>query len=352
MSIMKYIGFLFLGSFLLLASSCTNNSSKKEASLIEEARTESPQTEVVPDPETQLLLDYLEDQGDYVNSREFPSMIKANTLFESLGQGTLVIDIRNKEDFKKGHIKDAVNVTFSDLPDYFENEIKAFQYEKIVLACPHGQSSSYATSLLRLMGYGNVYSLRWGMSVWNKDINAIHPWATKLSDTYRDNLETKENPAPAPSAFPGPGSGGDSGERILNQKIRDIFQEGVKVAKINVEEVLADSSDFFIINYERKDKYESGHLPGAVRYKPGGTLGIVSEMATIPPDKKIAVYCGTGHNSAFVAAYLRLFGYDAKSIIAGNNSFMHDKMLEEENSLSWQPFTEEMIFDYPYEKGN
>ena len=74
-------------------------------------------------------------------------------------------------------------------------------------------------------------------------------------------------------------------------------------------------------------------------------------METIPADKKIAVYCGTGHNSAFATAYLRLFGFDAKSITAGNNSFMHDKMLKEESSLSWQPFKEEMIFDYPYEKG-
>ncbi len=201
------------------------------------------------------------------------------------------------------------------------------------------------------MGYGNVYSLRWGMSVWNKDINAVDPWSGRLSDKYTSKLETKENPEPSPSAFPGPGTGLDSGEAIMNEKVRGIFKEGLKVAKTSAEEVLADSSDYFIINYERKDKYDSGHLPGAVRYKPGGTLGIVSEMATIPSGQKIAVYCGTGHNSAFVTAYLRLFGFDAKSISAGNNSFMHDKMLKEEESLSWQPFKEEMIFDYPYETG-
>jgi rhodanese-related sulfurtransferase len=189
------------------------------------------------------------------------------------------------------------------------------------------------------------------MSVWNKDINAINPWDNKLSDKYTDFMETKDNPQPAPSAFTVPETGLDTVEAILNKRIRELFKEGPKFAKTSAEEVLADNSDYFIINYERKDKYDSGHLPGAVRYKPGGTLGIVSEMATIPADKKIAVYCGTGHNSAFATAYLRLFGFDAKSITAGNNSFMHDKMLKEEDSLSWQPFKEDMIFDYPYETG-
>ena len=32
-------------------------------------------------------------------------------------------------------------------------------------------------------------------------------------------------------------------------------------------------SKYFIINLERKDKYEDGHMPGAVRYKPEATLG-------------------------------------------------------------------------------
>ena len=131
-----------------------------------------------------------------------------------------------------------------------------------------------------------------------------------------------------------------------------MFEEGFLVAKTTPEEILAEESETFIINYERKDKYDSGHLPGAVRYKPGGTLGIPSEMATIPSDRNIAVYCGTGHNSAFVAAYLRLFGYHAQTMVFGNNCFMHNRMVEQESTLSWQPFTEDMVYDYAYEKGN
>ena len=62
-------------------------------------------------------------------------------------------------------------------------------------------------------------------------------------------------------------------------------------------------------------------------------------MATIPYDKTVVVYCGTGHNSGFATAFLRLFGYDARTLKYGNNSFMHDKMVKQRVSLSWLPFT-------------
>ena len=104
-------------------------------------------TENKPKTEADLLLDYLAKTGDYVNSRQFPSMIKAPTVLENLNKKMLVIDIRTAEIFKKGHIKGAVNVEFSKLPDYFVKGIKPFQFDKIVLVCQHGQKSGYATAL-------------------------------------------------------------------------------------------------------------------------------------------------------------------------------------------------------------
>ena len=71
---------------------------------------------------------------------------------------------------------------------------------------------------------------------------------------------------------------------------------------------------YFVINLERKDKYDAGHIPGAVRYKPESTLGFPDMMATIPLDRTVVIYCGTGHNSAFATAFLRLFGYDASTL--------------------------------------
>ncbi|HEX2395712.1 MAG TPA: rhodanese-like domain-containing protein, partial [Bacteroidales bacterium] len=105
-------------------------------------------------------------------------------------------------------------------------------------------------------------------------------------------------------------------------------------------------SKYYVINYERKDKYDDAHIPGAVRYKPNATLGFPEEMGTIPTDKTVVIYCGTGHNSAFATAYLRLMGYDAKTLRFGNNGFMHDWMKKDAAGLSWLPFSEGEVNDF------
>ena len=330
---------LVLSISAVLFFSCQSGSEKKAAG-----------TESRPKTEAELLMESLAQNGDYVNSRQFPSMIKAPTLYESLDSSTLVVDIRSPEVFSHGHIKGAVNVQFSDIPAFFENKIKPFEYEKIVIACYRGQSSSYSTCLLRLMGYGNVYSLRWGMNAWHPDLEEGEPWNSLISSEYTSKLETTENLPPAPGSYPELGTGKTTGEEILKERIGKLFAEGLSGVFLNAQDVFAKNDSFFIINYERKDKYDSGHIPGAVRYKPGGMLGIPEEMLTLPAQKDIVVYCGTGHNSAFAVAYLRLLGYKAHSLRLGNNSFMHDKMLKEKLALSWDAFTPDMLNKYPYVK--
>ncbi len=294
-----------------------------------------------------LLLQQLREQGDYVNSRQFPSMIKPETVYAELDGNNLVIDLRNADSFESGHIKSAVNVTMDKILSYFENDILPFQYEKIILVCNGGQRTAYTTHLLRLMGYGNVYSMRWGMSGWNSDFTG-YLWENKLSSEYQDRLIIDNKAKPASVNQPVIQSSAASGQELLRERVSILLSLSPKVIFIGREEIFQDPEKFFIVNFERKDKYESGHIPGAIRYKQQGTLGIPAEMGTLPTDIPIVVYCGTGMTSAFAAAYLRLFGYDARSLSYGNNSFMHQKMLDEKEQLSWHPFTEDIPQDFPY----
>jgi len=297
--------------------------------------------------EAKLLLAYLAENGDYVNSRQFPSMISVEATKEALAGKTLVIDIRKPEIFGKGHIKGAVNVEMPELPGYFGSKIKPFEYDKIVLVCNSGQSSSYATSLLRLMGYGNVYSMRLGMSGWSKKME--NKWLASVSSKYETQLDTVTHEKAAPTDFPKLNTDKTTGAEVFDTRIAEVFNE-YEDAKIIADTVFAHPEKYYIINYDRKDKYDTGHIPGAIRYKPGGTLGILAEMQTIPSDKEVVVYCATGHNSAFVTAYLRLFGYNAKTLLFGNNSFMHDKMVRDEITMAWQPYTENDTKDFPVVK--
>ena len=136
------------------------------------------------------------------------------------------------------------------------------------------------------------------------------------------------------------------GTEIGTARFKKIFEEGTGNIFITSDEVFSNPQKYYIINLDRKDKYEDGHIPGAVRYKPEGTLGFTNEMGSIPADKPVVVYCGTGHNSGFATAYLRLFGYDAHTLRYGNNSFMYDKMIRQRTALSWLPFTSEDVNNF------
>ncbi|MCY1720629.1 rhodanese-like domain-containing protein [Prolixibacteraceae bacterium Z1-6] len=333
---------------LVVLFSCTGG--EKKTSQAEASTSVQSKAEPVEiNDEAKALLAYLDEMGDYVNTRSFPSLIKAASVYEEMDKNNLIIDLRTPEAFAKGHIKGAKQVEFTQLPGYFTNTIKPFEYDRIILVCYSGQSSSYAASLLRLTGYGNVYSMRWGMSAWNEE-PATDSWFEHIASGYQNKLETGSNDKPGTFDFPRMNTGIKDGETILSNRFIALFEAGFPDAIIEAEKVFEQPDKYFIINYDRRDKYEAGHIPGAVRYKPNGTLGIVSEMQTIPNDKEIVIYCGTGHNSGFVTAYLRLFGYDAKTLIYGNNSFMYDKMVTEKGTMSWLPFTKDEIGNYPLVK--
>ena len=295
--------------------------------------------------ETTLLLKDLKENGDYVNSKVFPSLIKATIVNESLGKNILVVDIRPADQFAQGHIKGSLNKKFEDLPSYFEKGIKPFEFDKIILVSEDGQVSSYTTCLLRLMGYGNVYSMRWGMSAWN-NMYAKEGWLKGVSGKYETKLENSVNERPALLGMPELKTGLTAGSEIGAARFRKLFEAGTSDIFVTADDVFSNPQKYYIINLDRKDKYEDGHIPGSVRYKPEGTLGYTDEMASIPFDKPVVVYCATGHNSGFATAYLRLFGYDAHTLKYGNNGFMYDKMVKERTALSWLPFDSEDVSNF------
>lgn len=315
---------------------CSGNKTEKKQDM--QVGSQELKPAVVIGNETSILLKDLKENGDYVNSQVFPSLIKASVVHESLGKNLLIIDLRPSKLYAEGHIKSAVNKQFEELPVYFETGIKPFEYDKIVLVCEDGQVSSYTASLLRLLGYGNVYSMRWGMSAWNISY-ARDGWLKGVSGKYEGKLENKVNERPVATAMPELKTGLATGPEIAAARFGKLFAEGTGSILITADEVFSNPEKYFIINLERKDKYEDGHIPGAIRYKPEATLGYTEEMASIPSDKTVVVYCGTGHNSGFATAFLRLFGYDARTLKYGNNSFMYDKMVSQKAALSWLPFT-------------
>ncbi|RLD92338.1 MAG: hypothetical protein DRJ13_16695 [Bacteroidetes bacterium] len=83
------------------------------------------------------------------------------------------------------------------------------------------------------------------------------------------------------------------------------------------------------------------HIDGAIQYTPKVDIAMDAALKTLPTDKTIVVYCYTGQGSANLTAYLRLVGYDAKSLKYGTNAMIHDDMTKSK----WSPETP-MEYDY------
>lgn len=306
--------------------------------------------------ETEILLNYFETQNDYFNSG--PAFVmSAQTLRLNLltkPDRQYLIDLRSPEAFARGHIKGSVNVSFEDLYKHIKG-INAKAYENIVLICFAGHACSYGTSLLRAAGFSNVVSLKWGISSWSH-VFAEESWLKNISNVRaKEFVSTPSPPKNPPGPLPKITTGKTTPQEILESRITQLFQEGLKPIMIDHCCLFNDcycGGGFYIVNYWSPKLYHNpGHVPGAINYPPDEKpFKSNTFLKTLPTNRTIVVYCFTGQTSAFVAGYLRILGYDARSLLFGANSMIYDKMRSDKISNTFIP--EKEIMNYEYVKGN
>ena len=81
-------------------------------------------------------------------------------------EGAKVVDVRGKEEFKKGHIVDAINVSMADIKNNQLTALEKFKSNPIILVCNTGMTSSQAAQLLSKQGFDNLHNLKGGMTDW------------------------------------------------------------------------------------------------------------------------------------------------------------------------------------------
>ena len=92
---------------------------------------------------------------------------------------------------------------------------------------------------------------------------------------------------------------------------------------ITSDELFANLDNYFVLAYWSKEKYQQGHISGSFQYDIRSELSSDEALNTLPTDKRIVVYCNTGHHAIAIVSYLKLLGYDAVSMMYGVNSFMN-----------------------------
>jgi rhodanese-related sulfurtransferase len=308
------------------------------------------------------LLYYLEESGDYINSTNMPSVVNVDEVYNHLND-YLIIDTRTNSEYIAGHIPGAVNIQNDSLITFL-NSIEASTYAKVILVSKDGQASSYYTCLLRLYGITNTYSLLFGMTQWNLAFSGA--WSNNIDDspvTQYFNFDTYTND----SLSNLPTINFSNSNKSFENKVKDRIDEIIKVGFINGESYVSiyplellfngePASDFYIICYGILPFYHQnpfdplavGHFPNAVSFVPGKNLKSTDNLQLLPNENKIVVYSYSGQLSAFVVAYLRLLGYDAKSLLYGGNMLFYTYMVDKFATYDPFVFLTSNIRNYPY----
>jgi len=82
--------------------------------------------------------------------------------------GALVVDIREPNEFKSGHLPDAKNIPFPKLQEGIKN-LENYKEKPIILVCKMGQHSGAAGRTLHKQGYKDVRRLKGGIATWSAE---------------------------------------------------------------------------------------------------------------------------------------------------------------------------------------
>jgi rhodanese-related sulfurtransferase len=291
--------------------------------------------------EAQLLVEYLEsaEGGDYANTK-MPAIMVAEDVKTAMTTGTAyLVDIRTEDDYNGGHVDGAVLVPSTDVLTHLEGT-DADDGKDVIIICYTGQTAGWVTSLLRMAGYDNAYSMKFGMSSWHADFAA--KWNSNISNDYATVFEKTDVPKGETGELPVIETGLTTGKEILMARIDEVFAAGFGAVKVTNSTVIGATDSYYIVNYWGKTDYDNyGHIPTAMQYTPKEAIAVDVDLKTLPTDQPVVVYCWTGQTSANMAAYLAVLGYDAKTLLFGANGMIYDK-------LDGHKWSEGAIMGYDY----
>lgn len=174
----------------------------------------------------------------------------------------LVIDVREKEEYAEGHVRNAINLSVNEI-QYRLAEISDLKNKNIVTICRSGARSMRAAEMLKQQGFTRLFNAP-GVS------------------SYAYQMTRAAN--------------------IRGQKLQE----------------LAELGTYLIIDVRDAKDYAAGHIKGAINI-PAGQID--AKIKELPKTKKIAVYCYTGERSFTATQKLSAAGYDALNVLDGTKEY-------------------------------
>jgi rhodanese-related sulfurtransferase len=106
--------------------------------------------------------------GTKNNTSDKISILDATMYAEAIkGKKVQLVDVRTANEFKGGHIKNAVNVDFFNSGGFKKFFEKMDKTKPVYLYCRSGARSQKAARRLVDMGFSQIYDLKGGYSRWS-----------------------------------------------------------------------------------------------------------------------------------------------------------------------------------------
>jgi rhodanese-related sulfurtransferase len=133
-------------------------------------------------------------------------------------------------------------------------------------------------------------------------------------------VETTANEATETYAYPTLSTGETDATEIVRVAADTALTDwGPVISAADVFDNLNDgdsSNDPLIVSVRGADDYAKGHIAGAINI-PWAQIANADNLAKLPTDKQIVVYCYTGHTGQVATTVLKMLGYDAINLKFG-----------------------------------
>lgn len=137
-------------------------------------------------------------------------------------------------------------------------------------------------------------------------------------------------------------------QKVANEYMSNVPADGYHVMAEDVLKRIQAGDKYLVIvdvRMPKDKKYDQGHLPGAI-YIGFREIAKPENLAKLPKDKDIIVYCDTGHEGSKALSVLRMLDYEAYDMKWGMMSW---KTLPP-TGLTLKAIEGSILNNYPVEK--
>ena len=254
-----------------------------------------------------------------------------DAVFENLNDGDtsndpVIVSVRAPDAYELGHVPGAINIPWKTIAKP-ESLAQLPTDQPIVDYCYTGHTGQVAMTALNLMGY-DATNMKFGMMAWTKndDVLATARFDPAAVPDYA--VETEPNEATETYDFPALDTGASGDAEVIRTAVDNYLSSG-KAPTISPEALFEnlndgdESNDPVVLSVRSPEHYAIGHIPGAINI-PWTQLGDPANLAKLPADKPIVVYCYTGHTGQVATTLLNAMGYDATNLKFGMMGWSKD----------------------------